>query len=127
LDYSPLDSRAVAIRTGMKVVEVGEASEIDMYVRLAIPLDDGEAHGIAVAKSMSLYFGTDDRKAIRIASLPEVDVKIITTPEIVKHWLDAKLVAAEPRILISRIGRYGRFQPRKNAQLADWWAAQTLV
>ena len=123
-EFEEIDSRKLATDAGMKIIEVGEASEIDLYVRLAIPLDDGEAHGLAVAKSLGFCFGTDDRKAIRIASLPEVDVKVITTPEIVKHWLDDKLVAMEPRELLSNIERYGRFQPRKNALLVDWWASQ---
>lgn len=121
----PIDSRLMAANIGMRVIEVGEASEIDLYVRLAVPLDDGEAHGIAVAKSLGLNFGTDDRKAIRIASLPEVDVRVTTTPEIVKHWLDSEHVAAKPGVLLSNIERYGRFRPRREATLADWWAGHS--
>lgn len=122
-EFEEINSRKLATNAGMNIIEVGEASEIDLYVRLAIPLDDGEAHGLAVAKSKGFCFGTDDRKAIRIASLPEVDVKVITTPEIVKHWLDDKLVETEPRDLLSNIECYGRFRPRKNTLLADWWAS----
>jgi len=123
LEYIPIDSRAIAAKSGGCIIEVGEVSEIDLYVRLAVSLDDGEAHGLAVAKKLGFCFGTDDRKAIRIAALPELDVRVITTPEIVKHWLEARLVNVEPRVLISKIERYGRFRPRPDNVLADWWAS----
>ena len=125
MEYIPIDSRALAAQSGMRIIEVGEASEIDLYVRLAIQLDDGEAHGLAVAHKLGFCFGTDDRKAIKIASLPEVAVRVITTPEIVKHWLEDRLVAVEPGVLLSKIERYGRFRPRPDSALAGWWASFT--
>ena len=123
LEYVKIDSRAMAAKSGGQIIEVGEVSEFDLYVRLAVSLDDGEAHGLAVAKKLDYCFGTDDRKAIRIASLPEIEVRVITTPEIVKHWLEARLITEEPRVLLSKIERYGRFRPRPDHVLADWWVS----
>ena len=123
LEYIPIGARTLAAESGMQIIEVGEVSEIELYVRLAVTLDDGEAHGLAVAKKLGFCFGTDDRKAIRVASLPEVDVRIITTPQIVKHWFDTRLVTMEPRVLLSKIERYGRFRPRPDSILAEWWAS----
>ena len=126
LEPVPVNSRALAASAGMRIVEVGEAAEITLYVRLAVILDDGEAHGLAVSKLTSRHFGTDDRKATRVALHPDVGVKTITTPEIVKHWLDARLVDAEPRVLLSNIERYGKFRPRTDSPLADWWAVNMV-
>ena len=123
LEYVPINSRVLAVKSGVRIVEVGEVGEIDLYVKLAVLLDDGEAHGLAVAKSLGFCFGTDDRKAMKIASLNEVDVRVFSTPAIVKHWLDAGLVTVEPHALLSKIERYGRFRPSVDCVLASWWSS----
>ena len=94
--------------------------ESDLFVQLAVRLDDGEAACLAIAKCRSLTLATDDRVARRISD--ELSVDVLGTPELVRSW--AELCGVSPGILaesISNIQRLAKFIPRPGANDADWW------
>lgn len=115
LDLQPaIDAGVLAI------CEAEPGAETDLYVQLAGPLDDGEAVSLAIAKCRSWLLATDDRLAIRYAT--DLDVPVMTTPELMERWADA--TSAEPRALscaLRRIQRRARFAPSRRSPFYDWW------
>lgn len=96
--------------------------ERSAFVRFAVDLDDGEASVCALALVHAGTVATDDRKALRLLSRPEVGVPTVQTPELLHHW--ARLSRADPartRAALRAIRDRGRFYPRRDAPFFDWW------
>jgi predicted nucleic acid-binding protein len=94
--------------------------ELNLFVQLAMTLDDGEAACLAVAKVRGWTLATDDRKGRREAG--SLGVPVITTPELVKAWADATNAAeGEVARLLRNIQDYARFTPHKTMPLHSWW------
>jgi hypothetical protein len=99
--------------------------EIEDYVSFAMELDDGEAQSLALAKHRGFVLLTDDKKALRIAKRPDVNVGILTTPQVVRLWseLDLANAARVPQV-IKRVQFLARFSPARGSPEADWWHEQ---
>ncbi len=94
--------------------------ELNLFVQLAITLDDGEAACLAIAKQRGRTLATDDRKGRREAGA--LGVPVVTTPELVKAWADAtKADDAAVAKLLRDIQDYARFTPHKTMPLHQWW------
>lgn len=122
IDKSPLDLQSF-VDDGILLSCSAEAGqELDLYVDLAMRLDDGEAMALAIAKIRRWTFSTDDRKAKRIAG--ELSVTVLTTPQIMQRWADsATPSAAELRATLRRIESLASFFPSANDPLHAWWRA----
>jgi predicted nucleic acid-binding protein len=96
--------------------------EIEWYVRLATDLDDGEAQALAIAKTRGYVLLTDDAKATRLAATPDLMVKTVSTPAILREWvtLDTAHRARLPDIL-KRVSSLVRFRPRRADPDYSWW------
>lgn len=94
--------------------------EIELYLELAVSLDDGEAMALAIAKSRQWLLATDDRKAMSLAK--KLNVEVITTPELVKNWSEQTRASTETiREVLLRIQDRARFFPNDRSPLRDWW------
>jgi predicted nucleic acid-binding protein len=101
LDLAPLSRSGI-----LTVVSLAQQSELNLFIRLVAILDDGEAASLALAASRGLPLVTDDRKAANIAG--DLDVRVITTPEVLKHWVDAASPAQDEVItVVTNIERWG--------------------
>lgn len=99
-------------------LQSGEESEL--FIRLAIRLDDGEAACLAIAKSRAWTLATDDRVARRLCG--ELDVKTLCTAELVKCWAEESNASDEEvGISLSNIQRFARFRPRNGSPESGWW------
>jgi predicted nucleic acid-binding protein len=97
----------------------GEA-ETDVFVQMAVKLDDGEAACFAIAKNRGWLLATDERPTERLAK--QHGVSIITTPELVKHWADkTKATEHEVAQLLWNIQTFAHYCPRKTLPLYAWW------
>ena len=96
--------------------------ETDLFVQMAVKLDDGEAACFAIAKSRGWLLATDERPTERLAK--QHGVPIITTPELVKHWAD-KSQAGEELVaqVLWNIQTYAHYFPRKTLPMHSWWIA----
>ena len=93
---------------------------MELYLELAVSLDDGEAMALALAKARGWKLATDDRKAISLAE--KLHVEVITTPELVKYWAErTKPTAAILREVLLHIQNRARFFPNDKSPLRDWW------
>ena len=94
--------------------------ELNLFVQLATTLDDGEAACLTIAKVRGWTLATDNRKGRREAG--NLNVPVVTTPELVKAWADAtKADAAAVAKLLRNIQDYARFAPHTTMPLHPWW------
>ena len=121
----PLDLVEVLGSEVVTAVKPESDGEIGDYVSFAMELDDGEAQSLAVAKHRGFVLLTDDKKALRIAQLPDVNVSVLTTPQVVRQWseLDVKN-AARAHFVIQRVLLLARFLPAKGSPESEWWHEQ---
>lgn len=119
----PLDFSG-AISTGLiKECRLEGRAEYESYVQFAAQLDDGEASCLAIAGSRGWLVATDDRKAIRLAAAS--GIAIVTTPEIVKHWVDeAEPTAAEIAEVLQAMERFAKYVPHRSNSMREWWMAR---
>jgi len=120
IEKSLLDLRAY-VEEGVLLACTAEAgTELELYVDLAARLDDGEAMALAIAKTRSWTFSTDDFKAKRIAN--ELSITVLTTPQIMKRCAEmAKPSADKLRETLRRIELYASFFPDAKDPLHAWW------
>jgi predicted nucleic acid-binding protein len=103
--------------------QVDSQEEIELYVKLAADLDDGEAMALAIARLRGWILATDDRKARRMAA--GLDVTALTTPQIVRHWAERNSVdTAQIRQAIVNIQELARFVPGQVFPEYKWWMQQ---
>lgn len=117
---TPIDVRQLLDQLGIEVCEIAGDEESRLFVHLAASLDDGEAMSLSIASHRHWRFATDDRKALTIAGT--LNVAVMTTPEVVKHWADMSSAKAKTiATTIHNIETSARFIPRRGAKLASWW------
>jgi predicted nucleic acid-binding protein len=97
------------------------------YVNFAVSLDDGEAITGAIAVHRNWAIATDERKAQNVFSVAAAHLQVITTPELVKHWVDTYDPAPEEiRQVLRSIREQGKYQPNKRHLLYEWWENSAL-
>lgn len=118
----PLNLQAMQNELHYTIVRPETDGEINDYVDFAMEIDDGEAQSLAIAKHRGLVLLTDDRRAIAVASRPDVAVQIYTTPQVLQMWgeLSAENTQQLPHVLL-RIKELARYQPRPNTAERRWW------
>lgn len=104
----------------LDICEPTGSAETELYLELAVSLDDGEAMALAIAKARQWTLATDDRKAITLAQ--KLNVRVITTPELVKNWSELTGASKDAvRDVLLRIQDRARFFPSNRSPLRDWW------
>jgi predicted nucleic acid-binding protein len=94
--------------------------ELNLFVQLAMTLDDGEAACLAIAKVRGWKLATDDRKGRREAM--GLGVAVVTTPELAKAWAAAtRADNTAIAVLLRNIQEYAHFIPHKTMPLHSWW------
>ncbi|MCH7725212.1 MAG: hypothetical protein IH991_01835 [Planctomycetes bacterium] len=122
VDKFPLDLQSIIDDGVLLSCHAEPGEELELYVDLATRLDDGEAMTLAIAKTRSWTFSTDDRKAKRIAG--ELSVAVLTTPQIMKRWADLATPSAdELRETLDRIEHRASFFPAGSDPLHTCWQA----
>ena len=100
-----------------------QSDEADAFVEYAAELrDDGESATCAIAFARRWAIATDDRAAIRLIERRAPETQVVTTPELVKHWVESTDPSPEAvRRVIERIQEIGRYQPPRSHPLWAWW------
>ncbi|MDT8427948.1 MAG: hypothetical protein RQ757_04195 [Pseudomonadales bacterium] len=120
----PLDMGQLVDNAVMGLVAPVSDEEMTDYLDFACEVDDGEAQALAIAKCRGYTLLTDDRKAMRLAARPDVNVATISTAEVLRVWasLDVAYVARLAEV-IRRIEDLARFAPRKDSPDYAWWVS----
>lgn len=106
----------------LQVLELSGDEEQTLYVEQSIVVDDGEAMSIAIAAHRQLELAIDDKQAANHTLRTFPQVRLWSTPEILKHWTEISDVDATVlREMIHLIENRSRYFPSKSHPLADWW------
>lgn len=104
------------------VVDFESEEEEATYINYAVALDDGESATGAIAFHRGWAIGTDDKRAKSFFARNAPDIQIISTLEMVKHWSEtAEIDPPALRDVLRAIRVQGRYMPRQNHPLRDWW------
>jgi hypothetical protein len=96
--------------------------EQEMFVDLAVSLDDGEAMTLAAAYHRRLCMVTDERKVISLAAALSIPITILTTPAWLKHWAEARNVSSEVLDNVqNQVETRARYHPHMTDPLCHWW------
>ena len=117
VDLAPLIASGL-----LQVLELSGDEEQTLYVEQSIVVDDGEAMSIAIAAHRHLELAIDDKQAANHTHRTFPEIRLWSTPEILKHWSDVGSVgAAVLREAIKLIETRSRYFPAKSHPLAAWW------
>ena len=123
--HVPLDLVQLVDSAVLSLVATASDEEMADYLDFACEVDDGEAQALAIAKCRGYTLLTDDRKAMRLAARPDINVATISTAEVLRVW--ASLDAANEARLASvmrRIEELARFTPRRDSPDYAWWVTR---
>lgn len=119
-EQRPVDLQHLVDADVLATCRVKGAVETQLYVDLAVELDDGEAMAIAIARNRGWLLSTDDRKANRLAA--ERGLRVLTTAEIVKRWSEVVSPSDQAiREMLQRIEKRARFFPPTSDPYHEWW------
>lgn len=114
--------------TGSLSAQVGKSrtgtnsSELADYIEFSQELDDGEAQALALARHRGMVLLTDDRKALRLAQRPDINVPTMTTAQLLREWGECNQANAFrlPDVR-TRVEELASSAPRRGSPDADWW------
>jgi hypothetical protein len=116
-DLQPLIERGI-----LQIVEPESDAEFISFVNFAVQLDDGEALTGAVARHRRWAIATDERKARKVFTREIRDILLVSTPELLKHWVDtSRPRASSIRDALTNIRTRARYEPGKDHALYRWW------
>lgn len=99
-----------------------DAEKISFISFSAQRLDDGEAITMAIARHRNWAVATDDRRAKRIINSYYDHIQIVSTPELIKHWIECEKPAQDlVSQVISNIETRANYLVGKKHPLYEWW------
>ncbi len=106
----------------LTLVDLNLEAEAETYINFAAVLDDGEAITGAIALHRNWAIATDDRAAIKVFSREAPHLQILSTSELIKHWVET----AEPSFntvseCLQNIIIGARYRPGPNYEAYSWW------
>jgi hypothetical protein len=114
-----LDERLA--RHATAIIDLQEEEE-EHFFALAAQMDDGEAITAAIAISRHWAIATDERKVGLILNRIAPTIRVVTTPELVKHWAEQSAVdGILLHSVLADIEAKARFYPWKAHPLYEWW------
>jgi predicted nucleic acid-binding protein len=118
VDLEPLISTKV-----IQVCNLETPDEQQLFVSLAVDLDDGEAMSVAIALSRNWYLATDDKPARRIfiENNPNGG-RPISTSDLIKEWAESENVDdLRLKPILLKVERKASFHPPKSDSNLQWW------
>ena len=120
---SPIDLEHLMAAGFLHRCDFEGQEEVELFVRMAIRLGDGEAACFAIAAKRGWTLATDDRLARRFAA--DSGSPVITTPELVRLWAENTNVSDEETVtVLQNIQKFAYFTPRANAPEYGWWISR---
>jgi predicted nucleic acid-binding protein len=117
-----VDLQSLIDRDLLIPIDLALEAEGETRVNLATVLDGGEAVTGAIALHRNWAIATDDKVAIKVFKQEAPYLQIITTPELIKYWVDT----TEPQLevvnqCLRNIMLGASYHPPKRHQLYSWW------
>ena len=118
IDLQPLIDRGLLI-----VVSPESEAENESYINFAAVLgDDGEAITAAIAVHRNWAIGIDDRSATNLFRREAPQIQLISTPELIKHWVDTMNPPDDiVRLALDDVRLGAKYAPGNTHVLYNWW------
>lgn len=116
------------IRAGI-IAAVSFESEIEqnLFVNLAVDMDDGEAATAALAVTRNWALGTDDRRAMAYLRQRNMNLPFVSTLEIIKFWADVTPASNDAvKSALTNVRVRGRYKPKSSHPLHSWWGTYVI-
>ena len=103
-------------------LEDGPEAATAVSFSVATRLDTGEAISAAIAVHRSWSLATDDKMAISFLTRKVPHLHLVSTPELLKHWVDA----TRPHFIVTSLAvgnmrKRARYEPHHDHSLYEWW------
>jgi predicted nucleic acid-binding protein len=98
-----------------------EATELALYLDLALIVDDGEAATIALALQYGIDLATDDRRARRVCQDRRLSEPTRTVALLRSYAEAAQLADDEVRKMLVRVRERASFLPARSDPDLKWW------
>jgi len=106
----------------LTIVSPESRAENNTFVRFAATLGNGEAVTGAIALHRNWSICSDDRKAVAFFARNTPHLQLISTLELVKHWVDTSDVSfAIVHEALHNMRIQARYAPIANHKLYGWW------
>ena len=107
----------------LSIVAFESEAELETFVNIAATLgDDGESATIALAIHRKWTVATDDKKALSYLAQHAANIQTVTTPDLIKHWVEFSKPAPEIlREALRSIRINGHYEPSRRHPLYEWW------
>ncbi|SRR5260221_7477716 len=103
-------------------LENGPESAAAVSFSAATRLDTGEAISAAIAVHRSWSLATDDKMAISFFARQVPQLHLISTPQLLKHWVDVtRPHSIVTGLAIENIRKRARYEPHHDHSLYEWW------
>ncbi len=121
--YEQIDLQPFIDCGSLIVVSPETEAENITFVNFAAAIGgDGEAITGAIALHRNWSIGSDDRKAIAFFRKNTPQLQVITTPELIKYWVDTTNPHPDTvSAALQRVRICARYEPNFHHKLYDWW------
>lgn len=117
ISVNGLVQKGLMLEVGIDYADEKEANYIVAFE--ADNLDSGEAESAAIAINRDWAIATDDKRAIKVIAQTSPKTHILTTPELIKHWVDKFDVNDD--VVKQAIKSIRKYTPPLTHPLVDWW------
>lgn len=112
----------------LTIVSLNSEPEQNTFVSFAVDLDDGETVTGAIAVHRNWAIATDDKKATSFFINKAPHLQIISTPELIKYWVDTTHPSNEVvRVTLQNVWLRARYKPHDQHPLYEWWYQRSSV
>lgn len=110
------------------VVSPETEAENITFVNFAAALDDGEAITGAIALHRNWSICSDDRRATSFFTQNTPHLQVISTPELIKYWVDTTNPPLETVCAALQLIRVrARYEPHLRHKLYLWWQTYKVI
>ena len=103
-------------------LENGSEAAAAVSFSAATRLDTGEAISAAIAVHRSWSLATDDKMAISFLTRKEPQLHVISTPELLKYWVNVtRPDITVTSLVVENIRKRARYEPHRDHFLYEWW------
>jgi len=115
------------INSGVLIITaLNSGVEENTLVNLAASMHDGEANTCAIALCRRWDIASDDHKVLAVIRRLAPHIRVVTTPELLKHWADSTQVSADQlSTVLKNIQQRANYWPGQKHVLYSWW--QTAI
>lgn len=119
----PIDLEGLIENRIINSCDLETDDERQMFVNLAIKLDDGEAASLAIALLRNWHIATDDKKARKIfVENAKSEQQLTATSSLIKEWAEKEKIDAKTlKAVLMKVEVTAHYFPSSSDPNFQWW------